>query len=162
MHRDFRIPLVIMTPKSLLRHPVCVSSLEDFTTGGFNEVIDDTFIYTDAKKVKKVLFCSGKIYYELLQKQQEDKRKDIAIVRVEQLYPMPENQMDAVCTKYSKAEYVWVQEEPKNAGAWTYLLRREENWKMKLISRNSSASPATGFSKVHALEQAALIDAAFS
>ncbi len=162
MHRDFRIPLVIMTPKSLLRHPVCVSSLEDFTTGGFNEVIDDSFIYTDAKKVKKVLFCSGKIYYELLQKQQEDKRKDIAIVRVEQLYPMPENQMDAVCAKYSKAEYVWVQEEPKNAGAWTYLLRREENWKMKLISRNSSASPATGFSKVHALEQAALIDAAFS
>ncbi|MBI3232547.1 MAG: 2-oxoglutarate dehydrogenase E1 component, partial [Bacteroidetes bacterium] len=162
MNRDFRIPLIIMTPKSLLRNPLCTSNLNDFTNGGFNEVIDDTFIYADAKKVKKVLFCSGKIYYELLQKQQADKRKDIAIVRIEQLYPMPEKQMDTIFKKYAKAEYIWVQEEPKNQGAWTYLLRREENWKMKLISRNSSASPATGFSKVHAAEQAALIEEAFS
>lgn len=160
MHRDFRIPLIVMTPKSLLRNPLCVSKISDFTTGGFQEVIDDS--YADAKKVKRVLFCTGKIYYELLQKQQSDKRKDIAIVRIEQLYPMPEKQMDAIMKKYAKAEMCWVQEEPKNQGSWTYLLRREENWKMKLISRPSSASPATGFSKVHATEQTAIIEQAFA
>jgi 2-oxoglutarate dehydrogenase E1 component len=160
MHRDFRMPLIVMTPKSLLRNALCVSTLKDFTTGGFNELIDDT--YCDAKKVKRVLFCSGKIYYELIQKQQDDKRKDVAIVRLEQLYPMPEQQMDAVCAKYKNAEYCWVQEEPKNQGAWTFLLRREENFKLKLISRKSSASPATGFSKVHAIEQGEIIEAAFA
>jgi 2-oxoglutarate dehydrogenase E1 component len=160
IHRPFRLPLVIMTPKSLLRHPLCISKLEDFVKGGFNEVIDDA--YAETKKVKRVLFCTGKIYYDLLEKQQKDQRKDIAIVRVEQLFPMPEKQMDAVMDKYKQASYYWVQEEPKNMGAWTYLLRREENFKLKLISRKASASPATGFSKVHTKEQTQIIEDSFT
>ncbi|MFY8110106.1 MAG: 2-oxoglutarate dehydrogenase E1 component [Bacteroidia bacterium] len=157
--RDYRLPLVVMTPKSLLRHPLCVSKLEDFTTGKFQEVIDDTFV--DAKKVKRVLLCTGKIYYELLERQQKENRKDIAIVRVEQLYPMPEQQLTAIYEKYAKAEKVWVQEEPKNMGAWLYLLRWDSNRILNRISRESSASPATGFSKAHLREQEAIISKSF-
>jgi 2-oxoglutarate dehydrogenase E1 component len=160
LKNDYRLPLVLMTPKSLLRHPMCVSKLEDFTTGGFKEVIDDTFV--DTKKVKRVLLCTGKIYYELLERQQSTARKDVAIVRVEQLYPMPEKQLAAIYDKYKGAEFCWVQEEPKNMGAWLYLLRWDNNMHLKRISRESSASPATGFSKVHAKEQLALIDMAFN
>lgn len=160
LHRDIRLPLVVMTPKSLLRHPLCVSSLTDFTKGSFQELIDDA--YAEVKKVKKVLFCSGKIYYDLLEEQQKNARKDIAIVRLEQLYPMPEAAMDAVMEKYKGATYHWVQEEPKNMGAWTYLLRREENFKLKLISRKASASTATGFAKVHAKEQRQIVEEAFA
>jgi len=97
---NFRKPLVIMSPKSLLRHPLCVSTTEEFTKGGFKELMDDN--YVDAKKVKRVNICTGKIYYDLLAKQQEDKRKDVAVVRLEQLYPMPETQMKALIEKYSK------------------------------------------------------------
>jgi 2-oxoglutarate dehydrogenase E1 component len=160
MKRDFRTPLVMMTPKSLLRHPLCMSSLSDFTDGKFMELIDDESV--KPANVKRVLFCSGKIYYELLQRQQDEKRSDIAIVRLEQLYPMPEKQMDKVFGKYKKAEFCWVQEEPKNMGAWTYLLRRDQNYRLRLISRKSSPSPATGFSKVHAREQLDILDAAFA
>ncbi|MBC7384028.1 MAG: 2-oxoglutarate dehydrogenase E1 component [Bacteroidia bacterium] len=156
---DYRLPLVVMTPKSLLRHPMCVSKLEDFSIGGFKEVIDDTFV--EEKKVKRVLLCSGKIYYELLERQQKDQRKDIAIVRVEQLYPMPETQLTALYEKFKEVEFCWVQEEPKNMGAWLYLLRFESNFRLKRISRESSASPATGFSKVHVKEQLAIINKAF-
>ena len=158
-HKDIRLPLVVMTPKSLLRHPACVSKLEEFTNGHFQELIDDSFV--EVKKVKRVLMCTGKIYYELLERQQKDARKDIAIVRLEQLYPMPENQMAALYEKYAHAEICWVQEEPKNMGAWLYLLRWDQNLKLKRISRESSASPATGYSKVHAKEQQAIIDKAF-
>lgn len=159
LHRKTALPLVLMTPKSLLRHPACVSRLEDFTSGTFRQVIDDSSV--KAKDVKRVLFCSGKIYYDLLERQQKDKRSDVAIVRVEQLFPMPEKEMDEVFAKYKNAEFCWVQEEPKNMGAWTYLLRREENFRLRLISRKASASPATGFSKVHAKEQAQIVDEAF-
>lgn len=159
MHRNFRVPLIILTPKSLLRHPQCVSGLKDFTQGGFQEVLDDTT--AKASSVKRVLFCSGKIYYELLAKKTAEARHDVAIVRLEQLYPMPEKAMDAIYTKYKKASFFWVQEEPKNMGAWTYLLRREENFRLKLISRKSAASPATGFPKTHAREQAEILEAAF-
>ncbi len=157
--KDYRLPLVVMTPKSLLRHPACVSKLEDFTTGGFQEVIDDA--YVELKKVKRVLMCSGKIYYELLERQQSTNRKDIAIIRVEQLYPMPVNQLTAIHEKYKDAEFCWVQEEPKNMGAWLHFLRFESKYELTRISRESSASPATGFSKVHAVEQLAIIDKAF-
>ncbi len=161
LHRkDTRIPLVVMTPKSLLRHPACVSKLEDFTSGGFQEVIDDASV--KAKEVKRVLLCTGKIYYELLERQQKENRKDIAIVRLEQLYPMPEKQLEIIYSKYAGAEFCWVQEEPKNMGAWLNLMRWDANLKLKRISRESSASPATGYSKVHAVEQLAIIDAAFT
>ncbi|MHB1279113.1 MAG: 2-oxoglutarate dehydrogenase E1 component [Bacteroidia bacterium] len=159
MSRNFRIPLVVMTPKSLLRSPQCVSGKAAFTSGGFQELIDDTFV--EAKNVKRVLLCSGKIYFDLLTKQQEDKRKDVAIVRLEQLFPYPQKQIGAIRKKYPKAEFAWVQEEPKNMGAWTFLLRWEENLTLKVFARKSSASPATGFSKVHAKEQEEIIQNAF-
>lgn len=157
---DHRLPLVVMTPKSLLRHPACVSKIEDFTNHTFQELIDDP--NADAKKVKRVLICSGKIYYELLERQLAEKRSDIAIVRLEQLYPMPTEQLDALYKKYEGAEMCWVQEEPKNMGAWMHLLRWDANLRLKRISRESSASPATGYSKVHAAEQLAIIDKAFA
>lgn len=160
MHRDFRIPLVVMTPKSLLRHPQCVSGLAEFTNNEFQEVIDDPKV--TAAKVKRVLFCSGKIYFDLLKKQEEENRTDVAIVRVEQLFPYPEKQIAAIRKKYSKSDFAWVQEEPKNMGAWTFLLRWKENYSLKLFSRKSSASPATGFAKVHAKEQEEIVNNAFT
>jgi 2-oxoglutarate dehydrogenase E1 component len=162
LHREFRKPLIIFTPKSLLRAPKCVSPLEDFTDGKFQEVIDDN--YADAKKVKRVLFCSGKIYYELLEKQQTDQRKDVAIVRIEQLYPTPEQQMLKIKAKYSKAiEFIWVQEEPENMGAWPYMCRkfRKSELQLDVISRNESSSTATGFAKQHVSQQQHIIAKAF-
>lgn len=161
--RDFRKPLVVFTPKSLLRHPKCVSPLVDFTEGKFQEVIDDSNV--KAAAVKRVLFCSGKIYYELLEKQQKDQTKDVAIVRLEQLYPTPLAQMEAVYKKYKNAtEAVWVQEEPENMGAWPYLLRKLRKTMfsdMELISRKESSSTATGFAKQHADQQAYILAKAF-
>jgi len=164
IYREFRKPLVIFTPKSLLRAPKCVSPLADFTDGGFKEVIDDAA--ADAKKVKRVLFCSGKIYYDLLEKQTADDRKDVAIVRVEQLYPTPVQQIAAIRAKYNKAtDFIWVQEEPENMGAWPYLWRKsrtEEALRFdNVISRNESASTATGFAKQHSAQQLYLITKAF-
>ncbi len=156
---DYRKPLVIMSPKSLLRHPLCVSTTEEFTKGGFKELIDDN--YVDAKKVKRVNICSGKIYYHLLAKQQEDKQTDVAIVRLEQIYPMPEKQMEALMKKYKDAEFCWVQEEPKNMGAWMHILRYDWARSFKEITRRSSASPATGYASVHKKEQEAIIAEAF-
>lgn len=157
---DFRKPLIIFTPKSLLRHPECVSSLKDFTEGSFQEIIDDS--YVNAKDVKRLLMCTGKVYYDLKAKQQKDKRKDVAIVRLEQLYPMPEEQSWKLLEKYKGAEKVWVQEEPKNMGAFTFLRRYLQFDDFKLIARKSSASPATGYASVHAAEQSKIVNSAFA
>lgn len=161
--RDFRKPLVVFTPKSLLRHPQCVSKLEDFTQGGFQEVIADQHV--EAADVTRVLFCSGKIYYELLEKQQKDQIKAVAIVRVEQLYPTPVEQMEAIYKSYKNAkEAVWVQEEPENMGAWPYFLRRLRKTSfsdIEVISRRESSSTATGFAKQHADQQAYILARAF-
>jgi len=163
IYRDFRKPLIIFTPKSLLRSPKCVSPLVDFTEGKFQEVIDDS--YADAKKVKRVLFCSGKIFYDLQEKQQADDRKDVAIVRIEQLYPTPVQQMAKLKTKYSKAkEFIWVQEEPENMGAWPYMcrkFRKGDVLDLDVISRLEGSSTATGFAKQHAAQQAHIIAKAF-
>jgi len=163
MHREFRKPLIIFTPKSLLRNPKCVSPLTDFTEGSFQELIDDS--YADEKKVKRVLFCSGKVYYDLLDKQQADQRKDVAIVRIEQLYPTPIQAMAKIKAKYAKAtEFIWVQEEPENMGAWPYLCRKfrtDEVLKLDVISRNESSSTATGFAKQHAAQQLYIVTKAF-
>lgn len=156
---NYRKPLIVFTPKSLLRSPKAVSSVSELETGHFQKTIDDAT--ADAKKVKRVLFCTGKVYYDLLAKKEEDNRDDVAIVRIEQLYPYPETEVQAVMDKYEKAERYWVQEEPKNMGAWTFLLRYEMNLKMKLVSRKASASPATGFKKVHFKEQEQIINKAF-
>ena len=161
--RDFRKPLVVFTPKSLLRHPKCISPLKEFTEGKFQEVIDD--VNVKAGDVTRVLFCSGKIYYELLEKQQADGIKNVAIVRVEQLYPTPLAQMEAVYTKYKKAtEAIWVQEEPENMGAWPYLLRKTRKTffkDMDVISRKESSSTASGFAKQHADQQAYILAKSF-
>jgi 2-oxoglutarate dehydrogenase E1 component len=157
---DFRKPLIIFTPKSLLRHPDCVSTLKDFTEGSFQEIIDDS--YVNPKDVKRMLMCSGKVYYDLKAKQQKDKRKDVAIIRLEQIYPMPEEQSWKLLEKYKSAEKVWVQEEPKNMGAFTFLRRYVQFDDFKLLARKSSASPATGYASVHATEQAKIVNGAFA
>ncbi|CCG99875.1 2-oxoglutarate dehydrogenase, E1 subunit [Fibrella aestuarina BUZ 2] len=156
---EFRKPLVIMSPKSLLRHPQAISSIDELTSGTFREVIGDT--YADPKKVKRVLLCTGKVYYDLLDKQQADKRDDVAIVRMEQLYPIPVKQLDAALSQYKKPELVWVQEEPENMGYWSFMLRRMRERNLRYIGRESASSPATGFAKVHTQEQNELVAKAF-
>ncbi len=162
LKRDFRKPLVVFTPKSLLRHPLCVSPLDEFTKGGFREVIDDSFV--KAEGVKRILCCTGKIYYDLLEKQQADQRKDVAIVRLEQLYPTPIEQLEAIKSKYKNAkELIWVQEEPENMGAWPYLCRklRKTSLEMEVISRRESSSTATGYAKQHVSQQLYIVGKAF-
>ncbi len=162
LKRDFRKPLIVFTPKSLLRNSQCVSKLEDFTKGQFQEVIDDTFAkITD---VKRVLLCSGKVYYDLLERQKMDNRTDVAIVRIEQLYPIPHDQLKVIKSKYKKAtEFIWVQEEPENMGAWPYMCRkfRDTEFNLEAISRKESSSTATGYAKKHAIQQQYIIDKAF-
>ncbi len=163
--RPYRKPLVIMSPKELLRHPEVLSEKIAFTPeNNFYEMYDDLDVTTKAaaKKVKRVLFCSGKIYYDLLKRKRETNRKDIAIVRVEQLYPFPKEEMDQlVKEKYKGAEMFWVQEEPSNMGAWQYFLAFYRHFDINLIGRKSSASPATGYKKRHIAEQLDIIDRAF-
>jgi 2-oxoglutarate dehydrogenase E1 component len=157
----FRKPCIVMSPKSLLRDKLCVSPLEDFTQGRFREVIGDT--YAQPKKVKKVLLCSGKVYFDLLAAQQSGKRDDVAIIRVEQIQPFPTSQVDAELAKYpAKTKVVWVQEEPENMGAWTFIVRSYRSILLDVISRKASASPATGYAKVHAKEQEEIVTKAFS
>lgn len=157
----FRKPLVVMSPKSLLRHAKVVSPMEELTTGRFREVLPDN--YVDKKKVKRVLLCTGKVYYDLLERQEADKRKDVAIIRVEQLHPFPETQIEEQLAAFGPdVEVYWVQEEPKNMGYWAYILRTYENRRLTVIARKESASPATGYNKVHVKEQAEILNKAFS
>ncbi|MCR5888161.1 2-oxoglutarate dehydrogenase E1 component [Hymenobacter sp. J193] len=156
---EFRKPLVVMSPKSMLRHPLCVSPLEEFTSGSFREVLGD--VYAEEKKVKRVLLCSGKVYFDLLEEQQKSERKDAAIVRLEQLHPFPKKQLDAELAKYPKAKVYWVQEEPENMGYWNYLLRFMRRELEDVVARKASASPATGYNKVHVKEQKDLVGRAF-
>ena len=163
--RPWRKPLVVMTPKSLLRHPRVVSSLNEFTTGRFERVLADGGV--DSNAVKRVLLCSGKICYELAQAREDKKRDDVAIVRVEQLYPLAAEYLQAALKDYADGTPVfWVQEEPENMGAWRYLrVRFGEKLFGRLpfaaISRPASASPATGSTSCHKLEQQRIVDAAF-
>ncbi len=158
LKRNFEVPLIIMTPKSLLRHPKCVSPLESFSNGGFQEVIDDA----NATKVRRVLLCCGKVYYDLLAEKESKNISDVAIVRVEQLYPLPTWELEKIFSKYEGAEFCWVQEEAKNQGTWLHLARYDFPVKLRYIGRKSSASPATGFKKVHDKEQAAIVAEAFA
>ncbi len=157
----FRKPLINFSPKANLRHPGSYSTMSEFTSGAFKEVIDDAGI-TDVTIVKKVLFCTGKIYFDLLERQQKDNRSDVAIVRIEQIYPLPQKQLDELYKKYSKAIWYWVQEEPLNMGAATFLRMNVKNINFYIISRQASAATASGYSKVHAKEQAQIVDTAFS
>ena len=158
---DFRKPLIIMAPKSLLRHPRAVAKLAALTTGCFQEVIADP----DKLKIpERILFCSGKIYYELIQRRRELKKLDTAIIRLEQLYPFPERQLKNVIKKYRGArQYFWVQEEPENMGAWFFMrpcLERLIGKQIEYIGRKASSSPATGFPHIFRREQAIIIEEA--
>ena len=158
-----RRPLVIFAPKSMLRLKAASSSVEDFTTGSFRPLINDQQ-NLDPAKVKKVLFCSGKVYWDLLAESQQRGTGDTAIIRLEQLYPTPVEEMKAAIAQFPDAELRWVQDEPANQGAWTYmgLFMPKYGVNFKVVSRPASASPATGSAKRHAAEQADLISRAFA
>lgn len=157
----FRKPLINFSPKANLRHTGSYSLKEEFTGGGFRETIDDSFT-GDTAAVKKVLFCTGKIYFDLAEKQQKDNRKDVAIIRLEQLYPLPLKQLEELYRKYGKATWFWVQEEPLNMGAASFLKMNLQSMNFGVISRQPSAATATGYAKVHAQEQSEIIETAFS
>ena len=158
LKREFRKPLIIMSPKSLLRDPLCVSTLEELNPGNvFKEIIDDAL---PVKKIKTAIFCSGQIYYELLRKRTEYKREDVALIRIEQLYPIASAQFNAILEKYKKAKLLWVQEEPINMGAWSHI---QLNFPQVFtpIGRPASPSVATGYKKVHDAQLMDIIAACF-
>ena len=157
----FRKPLINFAPKANLRHAGTYSPVQEFINGGFKEVIDDVYA-GDANQVRKVLFCSGKVYFDLADRQQKENKKDTAIIRLEQLYPLPTKQLEELYRKYSKATWFWVQEEPLNMGAASFLQMNLKSINFGVISRQPSAATATGYAKVHAQEQAEIIDTAFS
>jgi 2-oxoglutarate dehydrogenase E1 component len=159
MIRDFRKPLVVFTPKSLLRHPKCISSVEELTKGKFSEVFDDK---SAEGKIKKVILCSGKLYYDLIEYSGKNKVKGFAVVRMEQLYPLPVKQLNKIIEKYKGAKLVWAQEEPENMGAWGYIKRVMKDFRISGITRHESPSPATGSHKTHEREQKELIETVFS
>jgi 2-oxoglutarate dehydrogenase E1 component len=157
-------PLVVFTPKSLLRHRRVVSSIEDFTTGTFAPVLDDPS-HPDPSAVRRVLLCSGKVFYDLYEAREERAITDTVIIRLEQLYPMPVAEVKAALNRYAAAEdFVWVQEEPANQGAWSFialnLLEHLDGLALRRISRPAAAAPAVGSTKMHDAEQAALLEAA--
>jgi 2-oxoglutarate dehydrogenase E1 component len=172
--RDFRKPLIVMSPKSLLRHPLAISSLDEFTRGGFEEVLDDQQLApTKPESVKKVVLCSGKVYYDLLAERSALSKTDVALVRVEQLYPFPEAKLSSILGRYKNAQLVWVQEEPRNMGAWTYIFNqwlggyglfseKVGNRGIAYIGREIAASPAVGSAKLHEKEQKEIIEKALS
>ncbi|MBI5060638.1 2-oxoglutarate dehydrogenase E1 component [candidate division KSB1 bacterium] len=160
--RPFRKPLIVLSPKSLLRHPLCVSPLEAFGPGTrFHELIDDA--PADPKAVTRLILTSGKLYYQLLERRERDKRKDVALVRLEQYYPLPTEQLAAILQKYKAVKSThWVQEEPENFGAWSYLRRKLTDYDLDVICRKESSSSASGFVEQHEREQAELTDRAFN
>ena len=157
----FRKPLINFSPKANLRHPGSYSLRNEFTSGGFKEVIDDVTI-KNAAEVKKILLCSGKMYFDLAERQQKENKTDIAVIRLEQIHPLPQKQLDELYKKYNKAIWYWVQEEPLNMGAATFLRMNVKNINFYIISRKPSASTATGYAKIHLQEQAQIIDTAFT
>ncbi len=165
--RRWRKPLIVMTPKSLLRHPKSVSTLDELANGYFQRIIPDELPEALAAKVKRVLLCSGKIYFELAAQREKSKRDDVAILRVEQLYPLPDEVLQSALAKYADNTPVfWVQEEPQNMGAWyDFRVRFGDRlfgrWPFDGVSRPASASPASGSANAHKREQAALIAKAF-
>jgi len=166
VRRNFRKPLVIMSPKSMLRHKMCVSAIEEFSGGDFRLVLDEVEDL-DREHVRRVLLCSGKVYYDLVAARTERNIHDVAIVRVEQLYPFPLTEVREVLSKYpADAEVDWVQEEPKNMGAWRFVFDRnhmilDEPRVLYYVGREAAASPATGSYKKHNAELRQLLDNAF-
>lgn len=161
LKRPFRKPLIIFTPKSLLRHPRCISPIDHFTKGGFKEMLDDQT--ADPGKITKLVFCTGKVYYDLLAEKEKLKNETIALIRIEQMYPFPKQQLLNLKAKYKKAShFIWAQEEPVNMGAWEFIRKHiEPGFNVKVIARPASGSPATGSSKFHVIRQQKIIDKVF-
>ncbi len=160
LKRDIRKPLIIFTPKSLLRHPNCISPIEDFTSGNFNEVIDDKQV--EKNNVERILLCSGKVYYDLLAQREEHDLFNISIIRLEQIFPLPQKKLEKIIDSYNNAsEFFWVQEEPVNMGAWPFMLQNFNYKPLKVIARPASGSTATGSSKFHKIRQTKIIEKAF-
>ena len=160
MKRDYRKPLIVFTPKSLLRHPKVVSTVEDLATGEFQEVIDDTI---NPDKVKKLVFCMGKFYYDLLEEREILERDDVALVRIEQLFPLHLEKLQKVIDRYPNVvNYVWAQEEPRNMGAWSFMLERFDLVKLNVRSRKYYAVPAAGSSTRFKKRHKAVIDSVFN
>jgi 2-oxoglutarate dehydrogenase E1 component len=161
MKRDFRMPLVLLTPKSLLRHKAAVSPVEELTTGQFLEVIDDTAV--EPARVRRVVMCSGKVYYDLLEQRARAGAEQVAVVRVEQFYPFPMDPVRRTLGRFRKAkEFVWAQEESLNMGYWSFMEPRLRalGCEVKYVGRDTSASPATGSRQIHLREQKELVEAA--
>ena len=176
MHREFRKPLIIMTPKSLLRHKRCVSNISEFISkSSFHRVLEDDAYKKENNlislkkdnKIKKVVMCSGKIYYDLIEERERTKNNDIVFVRIEQLYPFPAKTLAKVLKKYKKAKFIWCQEEPKNMGAWNtvrnYIERTLEmiNFKdinIKYVGRSASSTTATGNANKHLAQQKEILE----
>jgi 2-oxoglutarate dehydrogenase E1 component len=163
MKRSFRKPLILMTPKSLLRHKHAVSPVAELTSGHFREIIDDAD--ADPNRVRRVVLCNGKVYYDLLERKAEEKKTDVALVRVEQFYPFPLEALRQILERYGEAkEWVWTQEESLNMGGWSFMepRLRAMGYAIKYIGRDTSASPATGSHRIHAREQKELVAATIS
>jgi 2-oxoglutarate dehydrogenase E1 component len=170
LHRNFRKPLIVFTPKSLLRHKLAVSALSDMTERGhFHFILPEIDAIAPAEQVRRVIICSGKVYYDLLQERRAHDIKDIAIIRLEQIYPFPENTLGRVLRPYTNADVVWCQEEPENMGAWNFVDRRIErvlhrlemkSYRPVYIGREAAASPATGLARTHMAQQARLVTSA--
>lgn len=162
---NFRKPLVVFTPKKLLRYPKAVSQFAEMAKGGFQKVIDDPRISSlkKAKAVDTVVLCAGKVYYDLIERLDEQAAKNMAFVRLEQLHPLPVNELNVIVKRYGmEANYIWVQEEPQNMGAWSFMLQHFTQVPLSVISRSISASPASGSSELHAQRQQAIVDEVFS
>ncbi|HEY1049357.1 MAG TPA: 2-oxoglutarate dehydrogenase E1 component, partial [Prosthecobacter sp.] len=167
LKRGTRKPLIVMTPKSLLRHPKCVSKLEDMGEGtSFKEVLDDDQLLTSPERVTRLILCSGKVYYDLLEFREQNKIKNAAIIRVEQLYPLNEEMLKSIAEKYPRAKkWIWCQEEPRNQGAFYYIrprLQQISRSNVRYAGRERSSSPAVGSKAIHVLEQDKLVEDAFS
>ncbi len=164
--QDFKKPLIIMSPKSLLRHPMAVSSTEELANGAFHPLLDETEL-ENTDDIDRVIFCSGKVYYDLLKHRQENDIDHVALVRVEQFYPFPDRDISETLEKYSDVKDIaWCQEEPRNQGAWQFMYMRmsgllEEGQELSYIGRQAAAAPATGQKKIHEAEQEKLVQEAF-
>ena len=160
MKKKTRVPMIVFTPKSLLRHPQCTSSLDDLEDGKFQLVYDDT--ETDIDEVRRVVFCSGKVYYDLLARKQKLGVRDIALIRLEQIFPFPEKQVKQILRKYrNNMLTLWVQEEPENMGAWYHIRDAFKDTEILPVTRQPSGSPATGLFKLHEISQTEIIDRVF-
>jgi 2-oxoglutarate dehydrogenase E1 component len=167
LHRNFRKPLVVFEPKSLLRHKLAVSPLEDMAEGTrFQYVIPEIDELLPPDQVRRVAICSGKVYYDLLAERRAKDIKDVALIRLEQMYPFPENSLGQALTRYRNADVVWCQEEPENMGSWNFVDRRIEKVLSRLdmrvrrpiyIGREAAASPATGLARTHMAQQSRLV-----